>query len=361
MGIMSFVKSQLIEVIEWLDNSNTTLVYRFPDQDHEIKMGAKLTVRAGQAAIFVNEGKIADVFGPGLYPLDTQNMPVLTKLKSWKYGFDSPFKAEVYFVNLRQYLDMKWGTQNPITMRDADFGVVRVRAFGTYAIQVVEPRVFFEQLVGTSGQFDVEQIEGQIRSKIVSSFTTSMAALKIPVLDLAAHYEAVGDQARAKMEQDLKSLGIVLPRFIVENISLPPEVEKAIDTRGAMGAIGNMQQFTQFQLANSLPQAAAAQNSMAAQAMGLSTGMAFGNMIAGSFGQPQQTQPAALGVAMPMGGMGMGAMVGTGVQPAPQAAPAATSAPSLEQKLQQLVAAKNAGLLTPEEYEQKKGQLLAAF
>jgi membrane protease subunit (stomatin/prohibitin family) len=243
-----------------------------------------------------------------------------------------------------------------------------VRAFGTYAIQVTDPRTFFEKVVGTDGQFTIEEIEGQIRSKVVSSFTTSMAALKIPVLDLAASYEAVGDQARVKVETDMKTIGVGLPRFIVENISLPPEVEKAIDTRGAMGAIGNMQQFTQFQMANAIPQAAMVQNSMAAQAMGLSAGMAFGNTMAGNMGMGMQGgQPQAVGIGMPMGGgVAMGAMMGAGAQqqPAPQAAPqaaAAPAAPSLEQKLQQLVAAKNAGLLTPEEFEKKKAQLLSAF
>jgi membrane protease subunit (stomatin/prohibitin family) len=351
---MSFIKSQLIEVIEWLDDSNAILVYRFPDTDHEIKMGAKLTVRPGQAAVFVNEGQIADVFAPGLYSLSTQNMPILTTLRSWKHGFESPFKAEVYFVNTKQYLDNKWGTKNPITLRDADFGIVRIRAFGTYAVQVNDPRVFFEQVVGTDGRFDLDEIDGQIRSRVVSSFTTSMAKLKVPVLDIAGHYDVIGQESLRAIDEDLRTLGLALRKFIVENISLPPEVEKAIDTRGAMGAIGNLQQFTQFQMANAIPEAAAVQNSMAAQAMGLGTGMAMGNMMAGAM-NPGAAPPAAAptaAVGMPMGG-GMAAVA------APQ--PAAPATPTLEQKLQQLVAAKNAGLLTEEEFNAKKNELLAAF
>lgn len=287
MGIMSFIKSQLIDVIEWLDSSSDTLVYRFPDEDHEIKMGAKLTVRPGQAAIFVNEGKMADVFGPGLYTLETQNMPVLTTLKSWKHGFTSPFKAEVYFVNTKQFIDMKWGTRNPITLRDADFGVVRLRAFGTYAIQVAEPKTFFEKIVGSNFLITTDEVEGQLKSILVRAFTVALGKMKVPMLDLAAAYEEIGDQARVKMELEFLEYGLALPKFIIENINLPPELEKAIDTRGAMTTLGDMGQFTQFQAANAMREGATVQNSMAGQAMGLGAGMAFGNMMVGNMANAQ--------------------------------------------------------------------------
>jgi membrane protease subunit (stomatin/prohibitin family) len=297
MGIMSFIKSQLIDVIEWLDSSSDTLVYRFPDEDHEIKMGAKLTVRPGQAAIFVNEGKMADVFGPGLYTLQTQNMPILTTLKSWKHGFTSPFKAEIYFVNTKQFIDMKWGTRNPITLRDADFGVVRLRAFGTYAIQVAEPKTFFEKIVGTNFRITTDEIEGQLKSILVRSFTVALGKMKIPMLDLAAMYEDIGDQARKKMENEFLEYGLGLPKFIIENINLPPELEKAIDTRGAMSTLGDMGQFTQFQAANAMREGAAS-GGTAGQAMGLGAGFAFGNMMVGNMANAAQ-QPAARSPFMP--------------------------------------------------------------
>ncbi len=303
MGIMSFIKSQLVDVIEWLDDTNDTLVYRFPDEDHEIKMGAKLTVRPGQAAIFVNEGTMADVFGPGLYTLETQNMPLLTTLKSWKHGFTSPFKAEIYFVNTKQFIDMKWGTRNPITLRDADFGVVRLRAFGTYAIQIAEPKTFFEKIVGTNYLITTDEVEGQLKSILVRSFTVALGKLKIPMLDLAAAYEDIGDQVGAKMQDEFLEYGLGLPKFIIENINLPPELEKAIDTRGAMSTIGDMGQFTQFQAAHAMREGASVPGSAAGQAMGLGAGLAFGNMMVGNMAQaqgaPQQQSPFAGGGMAP--------------------------------------------------------------
>ena len=249
MGIWELVKSELIDVIEWLDDSGDILVWRFPDQDHEIKMGAKLTVREGQAAVFVNEGQIADVFKPGLYTLNTQNLPVLTTLRSWKYGFESPFKAEVYFVNTRNFLDLKWGTQNPIMMRDKDFGVVRLRAFGTYGIRVVEPKAFMKEVMGTDGCFTTDEIEGQLRSMLVSELTGMLGKADIAALDLAANYKTMGEKAREGMEKGFQQYGLSLSLFVIENISLPPELEKMLDTKAQMGIVGDMGRFTQFQTA----------------------------------------------------------------------------------------------------------------
>lgn len=294
MGIWDFVKSELIDVIEWLDDTGDTLVWRFPDQDHEIKNGAKLTVREGQAAIFVNEGQVADVFKPGLYSLTTQNLPVLTTLRSWKYGFESPFKAEVYFVSTRNFLDLKWGTQNPIMMRDTDFGVVRLRAFGTYGIRVVDPGVFMKEVVGTDGCFTTDEIEGQLRSMIVSAFTHMLGSAKIAALDLAANYRTIGDSARTDMEGEFQGYGLSLTRFIIENISVPPEVEKMMDVRSQMGVVGDMGRFTQFQTAQAIPEAA--KSGGAGEFMGMGAGIAMGQKMAGamaaSFPQPGAEQPA---------------------------------------------------------------------
>ncbi|MBI4964317.1 MAG: SPFH domain-containing protein [Desulfomonile tiedjei] len=294
MGIWDLVKGELIEVIEWLDDTGDTLVWRFPDQDHEIKMGAKLTVREGQAAVFVNEGQIADVFTPGLYSLNTQNMPVMTTLRSWKYGFESPFKAEVYFVNTRNFLDLKWGTQNPIMMRDADLGAVRLRAFGTYGIRVTDPGVFLKEIVGTDGEFTTDEIEGQLRSMLVSAFTSMLATAQVAALDLAANYKGIGDKARGAMEPEFQKYGVSLTLFLIENISLPPEVEKMLDTRSQMGIVGDMGRFTQFQTAQAIPEAA--KSGGAGEFMGMGAGIAMGQQMAGamaaSLTKAQKEEPA---------------------------------------------------------------------
>lgn len=291
MGILDFVRSELIDVIEWIDDSGDTLVWRFPDQDHAIKNGAKLTVRESQAAVFVNEGTVGDVFMPGLYTLTTQNLPILTTLRSWKYGFDSPFKAEVYFVSTRNFLNLKWGTQNPIMMRDSDLGVVRLRAFGTYGIRVVNPRIFMKEVVGTEGSFTTDEIEGQLRSMLVSAFTHRLASAGIAALDLAANYRVMGDRARAGMDEEFQRYGLSLTMFIIENISVPPEVEKMLDVRTQMGIAGDLGRYTQFQTAQAIPEAARAGG--AGEFMGMGAGIAMGhqmaNAMAGSFRQQQTT------------------------------------------------------------------------
>ena len=297
MGIWDLMKGELIEVIEWLDDTGDILVWRFPDQDHQIKMGAKLTVREGQAAVFINEGQLADVFTPGLYSLSTQNMPVMTTLRSWKYGFESPFKAEVYFVSTRNFLDLKWGTQNPIMMRDPDMGVVRLRAFGTYGVRVQDPGVFIKQVVGTDGCYTTEEIEGQLRSMLVSSFSGMLGSSKIAALDLAANYKTMCDQARTSMEPEFQTYGISLSRFVIENISVPPEVEKMLDTRSEMGIVGDMGRFTQFQTAQAIPEAA--RSGGAGGFTGMGVGIAMGQQMAGAMtegltqSKAEQMAPAA--------------------------------------------------------------------
>jgi membrane protease subunit (stomatin/prohibitin family) len=304
MGILDFIKGELIEVIGWLDDTGDTLVWRFPDQDNEIKMGAKLTVREGQAAVFVNEGKIADIFSPGLYSLSTQNMPVMTTLRSWRHGFESPFKAEVYFVSTRNFLDLKWGTQNPVMMRDSDFGVVRLRAFGTYGIRITEPAAVIKEIVGTDGCFTTEEIEGQLRSMLVSAFAEMLGTSGIAALDLAANYKSMGDKARIAMDPEFQKYGLSLTRLVIENISVPPEVEKMLDTRSQMGIVGDMGRFTQFQTAQAIPEAA--KSGGAGEFLGMGAGIAMGqqmaSQMAGSFGKPQQAQQPAAAADAPAAG-----------------------------------------------------------
>jgi membrane protease subunit (stomatin/prohibitin family) len=293
MGLWDFVKGELIEVIGWLDDAGDVIVWRFPDQDHEIKMGAKLTVREGQTAVFVNEGQIADVYKPGMYSLSTQNMPVMTTLRSWRHGFESPFKAEVYFISTKNFLDLKWGTQNPIMLRDPEFGAVRLRAFGTYGIRVTDAAAFMKQIVGTSGYYTTEEIEGQLRSMLVSSFTGMLASSGTAALDLAAHYKTIGEKARSDMQTDFENYGLALTRFVIENISLPPEVEKMLDTKAQMGIVGDMGRFTQFQTAQAIPEAA--KSGGAGDFMGMGAGIAMGQQMAGAMaaGLSQQTQKPA--------------------------------------------------------------------
>jgi len=293
MGLWDKVTSQFIEVIEWLDDTPDTLVYRFPVYNQEIKMGAKLTVRESQTAVFVNEGQVADVFTPGLYTLSTQNMPIMTTLCSWKYGFNSPFKAEVYFVSMRQFTDLKWGTANPIMLRDPEFGPIRLRAYGIYSMRVSDPRLFVQQIVGTNSRFQVDEISGQLKRQLVSGFTDILGESKIAALDLAANYDELSQMCRSKLANDFASLGLDLTKFVVENISLPPEVEQALDKRASMGIIGDMRKYTQFQAANALEDAARNPGGDAGTGAGLGAGFAMGQMIAQSLGQSQQTASPA--------------------------------------------------------------------
>lgn len=257
MGLLNFITSQLIDVIDWLDDSRDTLVWRFPDDDHAIKNGARLTVREGQAAVFLSEGQIADVFPPGLYALTTQNIPILTSLASWKYGFNSPFKAEVYFVTTRQFMDMEWGTATPILMRDPDFGAVRVGAYGSFAIQVTEPRVFMKEVVGTSGHYTIDEIKLVLRRFVVSSFTVALGKAKIPVLDLAGNLASAAATVEQAMQPEFEKLGLKLCKFLIVSASLPTAVEKAIDERGSIAMAGDMGKYTQYQTANAIRESAA--------------------------------------------------------------------------------------------------------
>jgi len=290
MGIFDKIKGEFIDVIEWTDNSGNTLVYRFERHNNEIKNGAQLTVREGQAAVFIDEGQLADVFTPGMYKLETENLPILATLKGWKHGFQSPFKAEVYFVSTRQFTDQKWGTKNPVTMRDPEFGPVRVRAFGTYAVRVSDPGTFIKEIVGTDGHFTTGEVTDQIRNILVARFSDAMAESGVPVLDMAANYDELGTKLDGRVKSDLESYGLELRTLLVENISLPPAVEEALDKRTSMGVIGDMGKYTQYQAATAIGDAAKNPDGggMAAGGMGAGLGFAMANQIGQALNQPQQ-------------------------------------------------------------------------
>ncbi|MEO8435112.1 MAG: SPFH domain-containing protein [Pyrinomonadaceae bacterium] len=282
MGIFDAIRSQFIEVIEWLDDSGNTMLYRFPVQGQEIKNGAQLTVRESQAAVFVFQGQIADVFGPGLHTVDGGNTPILSKLGAWKYGFNSPFKAEVYFVNTKQFTDLKWGTPNPVMMRDTDFGMVRLRAFGIYSMRIQDPREFIKEVAGTNGRFVTEDIEGQLKRTLVSGFSDALGEAKIPALDLASNYDELSRLSRTKLNEEFKAFGLEMTKFVVENISLPQEVEQAMDKRTSMGVIGDVGRYAQFQAADAMRDAAQNTSGGAGTGAGLGAGFAIGNAMAGA-------------------------------------------------------------------------------
>lgn len=290
MGLWAKLTGELIDIIEWTQPSHSdVLAYRFPRYENEIKYGAKLTVREGQAAAFVNEGQLADVYTPGMYTLETQNMPILSTIKGWKYGFHSPFKAEVYFISTRRFTDLKWGTQNPIMMRDPEFGPVRVRAFGTYAIQVTDPAAFLRQLVATDPSFETYEITAQLRNTIVSRIVDALGKSKIPVLDLAGNYEQISNLALERFRPEMAEMGISLVSFYIENISVPPEVEAALDKRTQMGVLGDLTQYTRFQTANAIPEAAKNPGGLGGVGAGLAAGMAVGGQMASALGAGNQS------------------------------------------------------------------------
>ena len=288
MGLFNKLKNEFIDIIDWLDPSNNTIVYRFPRYQNEIKMGAKLTVRESQVAVFINEGQIADIYQPGMYTLTTENMPILATLKGWKYGFNSPFKAEVYFVNTKKFLDNKWGTPNPVMVRDPEFGPVRLRAFGVYEYRVEDAGKFIKDIVGTDGDFTVEKINNQLRNIIITRFSDAVAESKIPVLDMASNYNEFSEKIGKVIIDEYKEYGLNMTKFLVSNISLPEEVEKAMDKRSSMGVLGDLNRYTQFQAANAMEAAATAPGgSAAASGMGMGMGFAMAGQMMNAM-NPQQ-------------------------------------------------------------------------
>lgn len=288
MGIFDFLTGEFIDVIHWTDDTRDTMVWRFEREAHEIKYGAKLTVREGQAAVFVHEGQLADVFSPGLYMLETNNMPILTTLQHWDHGFKSPFKSEIYFVNTTRFNDLKWGTKNPIMCRDPEFGPVRLRAFGTYSVRVTDPGKFLQEIVGTDGEFTMDEISFQIRNIIVQAFSRIVAGSTIPVLDMAANTDGLGKLVAGEITKIVAEYGLEIPEFYIENISLPPAVEAAMDKRTSMGIVGNLDSYMKFSAAEAM----GAENSAMAASMGAGMGAGIGMGMATQAG-PWGAMPAA--------------------------------------------------------------------
>ncbi|MEM8959199.1 MAG: SPFH domain-containing protein, partial [Pseudomonadota bacterium] len=290
MSIFNFLSGEFIDVISWTDDTRNTMVWRFERQGHAIKYGAKLTVREGQSAVFIHEGQLADVFTPGLYMLETNNMPVMTTLQHWDHGFKSPFLSEIYFVATTRFQNLKWGTKNPIILRDPEFGPVRIRAFGTYTIRVKDPARFLTEIVGTDGEFTMDEISFQIRNIIVQEFSRAIAASGIPVLDMAANTADLGKLIAAQIAPTIDAYGLELPLLFIENISLPPAVEKALDKRTSMGLAGDLGAYTQYSAAEAMTTAAATPGGGMGTGIGAGMGMAMGAQMARG---PWGAMPAA--------------------------------------------------------------------
>jgi len=335
MALKDFLKKQFIDVIQWTESADGILSYRYPMQDFEIQYGASLTVRESQMAVFVNEGTVADVFGPGRYKLTTQTLPLLTNLMNWDKLFESPFKSDVYFFSTRLQLNQKWGTANPITIRDKEFGAVRLRAFGIYSYKIFDPRAFHVHVSGTREQYTINELDGQLRNTIVSSISDLFAQSGIPFLDMAANQDEFGNQIKLKLDPEFKRLGIGLDTLQVQNLSLPDELQKILDQRIGMGLIGDMTRYTQYQTAQSIPIAAANEGGLAGAGAGLGAGLTIGqtmaSAMASSMANPAQPQSAK---------------------------PAAESAADVTALLEKLHDLMTKGVLSKEEFEAKKAEML---
>ena len=341
MSLMDWGKAQFLDILEWLDDSSDTLAWRFPMRGQEIQNGGQLVVRESQEAVFVNEGQMADVFKPGTHRLNTQNLPVLATLKGWKYGFESPFKSDVYFISTKLYNDLKWGTSNPIMMRDADFGMLRIRAFGIYSIKVVDSGTFLKQLVGTNGVYTVPDISEQLRKTIMSRFTDVLGEAKVPALDLASKYDELSELVKQKLAEEFKTMGLELSKFFVENISLPEEVEAMMDKRTGVGMMAPvMGAYTQMQVADSIPLAAQNQGGVAGLGMGMGVGFGMGNMMGQQMAGAQQQ-------------MGQQGYPG-GAAPAAPAAPAK----SLKEELTELKDLFDSQLISQAEFDTQRGAIM---
>jgi membrane protease subunit (stomatin/prohibitin family) len=293
MSLMDFLKKQFIDVIHWTEPEDGILAYRFPMQDMEIQNGGKLTVRESQMALFVNEGRIADSFGPGLYTLNTQTLPLLTNLMNWDKAFQSPFKSDVYFFSTRMQTNQKWGTPQPITIRDKEFGAVRLRAFGIYSWHIFDPKIFYTKISGTREIYTVADIEGQLRNTIIGRMTDTFASSQVPFLDMAGNQIELGNRIAEFMKPSFADIGLALDSFIVENLSLPDELQKMLDQRISMNMIGDMGKYTQFQVAQSIPIAAANEGGGGAGlGAGLGAGMAIGQTMVNAMKPPSPEAPA---------------------------------------------------------------------
>jgi len=343
MALMDFIKKQFIDVIEWTESGDGTLAFRYPMADNEIQYGGMLTVRETQAAVFVNEGKVADVFGPGLYKLTTQTLPVLTYLKNWDKLFQSPFKSDVFFFSTRQQLDRRWGTTQPVTIRDKDFGAVRLRAFGNYAFHVADAKVFYGAVSGTRERVTLDDVDGQLRGLMLQNISNAVAASGIPFLDLAANQIEFARQLQAANAPEFAKLGLALDAVTVQNVSLPEELQKILDQKIGMGMVGgDMGKFMQYQTAQAIPKfaegaaGAGGGGGVVGDAMGLGAGVALGQVMAQQLAQGLQGGAAA----------------------AQTAAPAAIRPDEIMATLEKLAELKSKGILTEDEFSAKKAELL---
>mgnify|MGYP001572968101 CR=1 FL=1 len=340
MALMDFIKKQFIDIIQWTEDAadgGETMAWRFPMQEMEIQNGAALTVRESQMAVFVNEGRIADVFGPGSYKLTTQTLPVLTYLQNWDKLFESPFKSDVYFFSTRQKLDRKWGTPNPVTVRDKDFGMVRLRAFGIYAFHLVDPKLFHTAVSGTVERYTTEQLESQLRNSIVGNISDIFGESGVPFIDMASNQLEFGNALKAKLDPLFQQYGLVLDSLVVQNISLPEELQKMLDARIGVNMMGGMQGFTQYQVASAIPLAAQNEGGLAGLGAGVGVGFGVGQQVAQSMAQalnPQAAVPAAVPVAAPV------------------------SADDVVATLEKLHGLMEKGILSKEEFEAKKAELM---
>ena len=348
MALMDFIKKQFIDVIQWTEDTDGTLSWRFPMAGMEIQNGGSLTVRESQMAVFVNEGKIADVFGPGMYKLTTQTLPVLTYLKNWDKLFESPFKSDVYFFSTRQQVDQKWGTPQPITIRDKDFGAVRVRAFGNYTFKVADPKLFHTEISGTRDVYTVGDLDGQLRGLVLQNISNAVASSGIPFLDLAANQMAFAQALTTQLVPEFEKIGLKIEGLTVQSISLPEELQKILDQKIGMGMVGNdMGKFMQYQTAQAIPkfaEGAGGGGGVAGDAMGLGAGLALGQVLAKNLQQ----------------GLGDAAQAGAASQ-VPAAAPSSVAVVSVADvmtTLEKLGELKAKGILTAEEFDAKKVELL---
>ena len=333
MGIGDFIKKQFIDVLQWNEDSDGVLAWRHPMQDFEIQYGARLTVRESQMAVFVNEGKVADVFGPDLHTLTTSTLPILTNLQHWDKLFESPFKSDVYFFSTRLQLGRKWGTPQPVTLRDKDFGMVRIRAFGMYSYKLADPRKFFTEISGTRDIYTVDDLEMQLRNLVVSTMSSTLGGSEVPFLDMAANLGVMSDTMKAAMGPVFERYGVAMDNFAVESISLPEELQKALDTRISMGMVGNMATYTQYQTATSIPLAAQNEGGLAGVGASLGAGLTMGQVMADAMRQASTAPAAAV----------------------PAAAPA-VDAP--EVRLAKLKLLLDGGLITPADYDAAKAEVI---
>lgn len=341
MSLGSFIRKQFIDILQWNEDGDGVLAWRHPMQDFEIQYGASLTVRESQMAVFVNEGKVADVFGPGMYKLTTQTLPVLTYLKNWDKLFESPFKSDVIFFSTRLQLGRRWGTAQPVTLRDSEFGMVRLRAFGVYSYQITDPAKFYREISGTRDVYTVDDLEAQLRNMVVAAMTTALGGSKVPFLDIAGNQGLMSQSIGEQLGPVFERYGVKLDNFTVENVSLPEELQKALDTRISMGMAGDLGKFTQYQTATSIPLAAQNEGGIAGIGAGLAAGAALGQTMAAGLGVAAG-QPAA-------GAAAAGAAAG--------AAPASGGGDPV-QRLQQLKDLLDKGLITPADYDTAKAEVL---